>query len=151
MNTVLTTLNTLTDTAVDSIKGYELAAQRATNPGLKSTFSSQAEKRRATVNTLNKEIVRLGGEPRDPDGTMLGDLHRIWTKITDRFSDSDKAATDNVEEGEDYIKDKFAAAIDGGLLNDDPQALGAIKTAFAEIAEGEKLTDMLEQRYERAA
>ncbi|MGB3722230.1 MAG: PA2169 family four-helix-bundle protein [Pacificimonas sp.] len=151
MNTALTTLATLTDTAIDSAKGYDLAAESAKNMGLVTTFRAQAEKRRATIANLNKEIVRLGGEPRDYDGTVLGDLHRVWTKITGKFADSDKAATDNVEEGEDYIKDKFAAAIDGGLLKDDPATLAVVKAAFAEIAEGERLTDMLEERYEKAA
>ena len=151
MNAVLKTLETLTDTAIDSAKGYDLAAEKADNPGLKATFRDQAAKRRRTIADLNAEIARLGGTPRDHDGTALGDLHRIWTKIIDRFSDGDRAATDNVEEGEDYIKDKFDAAIDGGLLNDEPLALAAVKKARAEIAEGERLSDRLEERYEKAA
>ncbi len=151
MNTILTTIETLTDTAIDSVKGYELAAEKAEKFGLKTMFQTQAEKRRRTVMDLNKEIVRLGGKPRDMDGTTLGDLHRIWVGVTDRIMNSDSAAVDNVEEGEDYLRDKFAAAIDGGLLKDDPQALMVVKTAFDEIKEGERLTDVIEERYERAA
>ncbi|MGB7404522.1 MAG: PA2169 family four-helix-bundle protein [Pacificimonas sp.] len=151
MNAIRMTLETLTDTAIDSARGYELAAEKAVNPNLKSVFTTQAQRRRETVATLNGEIVRLGGEPRDADGTALGDLHRLWTRITDSFSDSDKAAVDNVEEGEDYIKDKFSAAIDGGILKDDPAAQKVVQTAFAEIAEGERLSDMLEEQYEKAA
>ena len=151
MNAVEKTLETLTDTAIDSAKGYDLAAEKATNPGLQATFRDQAVKRRRTIADLNAEIARIGGTPRDHDGTALGDLHRVWTRIADSFADGDKAAVGRVEEGEDYIRDKFDAAIDGGLLNDEPLTLAAVKKARAEIAEGERLSDMLEDRYEKAA
>ncbi|MBZ6378439.1 MULTISPECIES: ferritin-like domain-containing protein [Pacificimonas] len=150
MNTAIKTLETLTDTAIDSVRGYELVAERADNPAVKTAFRDRAQNRRETVAKLNDELVRVGGEART-EGTVTGDLHRIWTKLTDRLFDSNKAATDNAEEGEDYIRKKFEAVIDGGLLKDEPKTLMVIENALTEIRAGERITDMFEERYEEAA
>ena len=102
------TLETLTDTAIDSLKGYEHAAKKAKSPELKRILSEQAEKRRRTVEMLKAEVTRQGGNL-TTEGTVTGDLHRIWSNVADMFENADEAATDRVEEGEDYVSQKFLA------------------------------------------
>lgn len=138
-------LETLTDTAIDSAKGYESAADLAKTPGLTKVLREQATKRRQLVEELNAEIVRLGGSPRT-SGSTMGAAHRAWTAISDAFSKGDEEATERVEEGEDYIEKKFREALDNGDFG--PQTRDVLERAHAEISEGERLTDRLEEQYD---
>ncbi|MBV7257180.1 PA2169 family four-helix-bundle protein [Pacificimonas sp. WHA3] len=140
-----TVLQTLTDTAIDSLKGYELAAERAKSPELKQVLVDQAAKRRATVEMLKTEVARQGGTL-TTEGTVTGDLHRIWTKVADLFQSGDAVAAESVEEGEDYISQKFWHALDKGDL--DPAVRPTVQAAYDEISAGERLTDRLEKYYD---
>jgi uncharacterized protein (TIGR02284 family) len=145
MSTDVAKLQTLTDTAIDSVKGYQSAAQRAKHPSLVQRLSEQANKRQETVNMLNAEITRLGGEPRS-QGSASGAVHRAWTGLADAVGDSDENAAERVEEGEDYIADKFEEAIEKGNLS--PASLEVVRKAYTEIKQGERLTDALEDAYD---
>ncbi|WP_299820257.1 PA2169 family four-helix-bundle protein [uncultured Jannaschia sp.] len=145
MSNDLKTLETLTDTAIDSANGYEKASEVAKTPGLQNVLREQATKRRALVETLNGEIVRLGGSART-SGSALGAAHQAWTSLTDAFSSGDESAAERVEEGEDHIEKKFREALEDSTL--DVQTREVLVRAHAEIAEGERLTDRLEAQYD---
>ncbi|WP_332873843.1 ferritin-like domain-containing protein [Aurantimonas marina] len=145
MDNGLSILGTLTDTAADSALGYETAAEKARNPGLKQTLREQATKRRETVRMLNDEIVRLGGDRREK-GSTLGAAHRAFTSLADAFQDSDKAAAERVEEGEDYIAKKFQEALERSDLA--PETRSVVERAHAEISAGERLADRLEKQFD---
>ncbi|GGD53256.1 PA2169 family four-helix-bundle protein [Erythrobacter arachoides] len=140
-----TVLKTLTDTAFDSVEGYRKAAEKATNPQLKQALMQRAEKRQQTVATLNAEVERQGGEM-VTKGTMTGELHQMWLSITDAFENSDEAAAERVEEGEDYLKGKFDAALKDDDL--DPQSRAVIQQVYAEICEGEQFGNSIEKQYD---
>ncbi len=141
----LSTLETLTDTAVDSALGYETAAEKADNPGLKQTLREQAAKRRETVRMLNEEILRLGGDRREK-GSTLGAAHRAFTSLADAFQDSNKAAAERVEEGEDYIEKKFREALERAEFT--PETRSVVQRAHGEISAGERLADRLEKQFD---
>ncbi|MCC4297226.1 ferritin-like domain-containing protein [Aurantimonas coralicida] len=144
MATELSILETLTDTAVDSALGYETASEKADNAGLKQTLREQAGKRRDTVRMLNAEIVRVGGEPRE-SGSTLGAAHRAFTSLADAFEDSNEAAVERVEEGEDYIEKKFREALDGRDLTAETRAV--VQRAHDEISKGERISDTLKRQF----
>ncbi|EAU39861.1 hypothetical protein FP2506_17334 [Fulvimarina pelagi HTCC2506] len=125
--------------------GYEAAAEKAKNAGLKQTLRDQAAKRRETIRILNEEIVRLGGERREKGSTM-GAAHRAFTGLADAFQDSNKAAVERVEEGEDYIEKKFREALDGADFT--PETRSVVQRAHTEISAGERLTDRLEDQFD---
>ncbi|MCP3054384.1 ferritin-like domain-containing protein [Aurantimonas marianensis] len=145
MTNGISTLETLTDTAVDSAIGYETAAEKAKNPGLKQTLREQAAKRRETVRMLNEEILRLGGDRREKGSTM-GAAHRAFTSLSDAFQDSNKAAAERVEEGEDYIEKKFREALERADFT--PETRSVVQRAHAEISAGERLADRLEKQFD---
>lgn len=145
MSNGLNTLQSLTDTAIDSAIGYEKAADQATNAGLSQTLRNEASKRRQVVGALNSEIARLGGETRS-DGTFSGGAHRVWTDITTAFGDKNESAAERVEEGEDYIEAKFREALDDASFQ--PETRQVIQQAHAQICQGERLTDRLEGQFE---
>jgi uncharacterized protein (TIGR02284 family) len=145
VTTGLSILQTLTDTAVDSAMGYDTAAEKAKNPSLKQTLREQAAKRKETVRMLNDEIVRLGGERREKGSTM-GAAHRAFTRLADAFQDSNEAAVERVEEGEDYIEKKFREALDHAEFA--PETRIIVQRAHAEISAGERLADRLEKQFD---
>ena len=141
----LKVMETLTDTAIDSAKGYEKAAELAKTPGLATVLRDQAAKRRQLIADMNAEISRLGGSSRT-SGSTTGAAHRAWTAISDAFSKGDEEATERVEEGEDYIEKKFREALERGDFSQ--QTRDVLVRAHAQIAEGERLTDRLEEQYD---
>lgn len=136
-----TVLETLIDTVYDSIEGYRQAAESADTAGLKTVFANQLDRRRRTLDLLNQELGRLGGEV-ITKGTMTGGLHRIWLKISEAFQSGDQAAIDRVQEGEEYLAGKFETALEEVDL--DPQTRTVIEQALGEIRQGESLADQLE-------
>ena len=144
MTTNTTALETLVDTMTDSVRGYEQSAEAANSPELKRILTEQAQKRQRSLDTLSAEMRRLGGELATR-GTVAGKLHHMWIDVTAMFRDGDKAAVARVEEGEDYLASKFEAALESTDL--DPQTRAAIQQVYAEVKEGERIGDMLEQQF----
>lgn len=136
-----TVLETLIDTVYDSIEGYRRAAETADSSGLKTVFSNQIDRRRRTLEMLNQELGRLGGQVLTK-GTMTGALHQLWLKIADAFENGDEAAIDRVQEGEEHLAGKFEAALDHTDL--EPQTRTVIEQALSEIREGESLANQLD-------
>ena len=140
-----TTFKTLTDTTFDSVEGYRKAAEKADSPQLKSALRDRAQKREHTLEHMNAELRRQGDEL-VTKGSVSGDLHQMWTKISDMFENGNEAAAERVEEGEDYIKGKFKSAIDGDDLAVEERAV--VEQCYAEICEGERFGDMIEKQYD---
>ena len=145
MNASETVLETLIDTTYDSVDGYRKAAELAKTPVLKQALEAQAATRQATLDSLNAELVRLGGE-RITKGTMAGGLHRLWLDLTAMFENGDEAAVERVEEGEAYLAKKFEEALEHADL--DPETRAVITAAHAEVRAGARLADRLEAQYD---
>lgn len=133
-------LETLIDTVHDSIQGYSRAGEAASSVAIKSAFASQAQRRGATLDLLNQELVRRGGEL-TTRGTVAGSLHRMWLNVSELFVSGDKAAIDRVEEGEAYLAGKFETALESTEL--DPPARAVIQRGLTEIRQGERLSEQL--------
>ena len=140
-----TILKTLTDTTFDSVEGYKRAAEKANSPQLKQVLNEQATKREALVTKMNAELERRG-EELVTKGTTAGKMHQLWVEASNLFENGDEAATERVEEGEDYLAKKFEEALE--MDNLDPQERVLIEAGYAEVKEGERLTDMLEKQYD---
>lgn len=145
MNTNTTALETLIDTTYDSIEGYRKASETAKSPDLKRILTEQAAKRQTTLDSLNAELTRLGGNL-VTKGTATGGLHRLWLDITNLFESGDKAAAERVEEGEDYLAEKFEEVLKRGDL--DITTRNVVQSALNEVREGERLTDRLAHQYD---
>lgn len=140
-----TTFKSLTDTTFDSVEGYRKASEKADKPGLKQALQERMQARQQTLQLMNSELERQGDEL-VTKGTVTGDLHRLWTNITDLFESGDEAASERVEEGEDYIKNKFEKALEGDDL--EPGERAVVQQCFAEICEGERFGDMIAKQHD---
>ena len=129
-----TTLNTLIATLIDSVTGYEDAAANAEGSQFQQMFRERASERSRVVEELRAEVRRLGGNPED-DGSFLGKTHQrfldLKAAVTGR---DDKAIINEVERGEDYLKEKFETALDAGNLSGETRVV--IERAYQSVRSG---------------
>jgi uncharacterized protein (TIGR02284 family) len=112
----VSTLNTLIATTIDSITGYEDSAQNIDNERFREIFRQRASERQQVVQQLREEVRRLGGDPED-DGSFMGKTHQRFEDLKAAITGRDeKAIINEVERGEDYLKDKWQTALQSGEL-----------------------------------
>ena len=130
----ISTLNTLIATLIDSINGYEEAAGHSEGGRFQQIFRERAGERQRMVEELRAEVRRLGGEPED-SGSFLGKTHQAFfglkTAVTGR---DDKAIINEVERGEDYLKEKFETALSSSDLTGESRA--AVERCFQSVRSG---------------
>jgi len=133
-NDEISTLNTLIATLIDSVTGYEDAASNSDGGRFAEMFRERAGERRQCVEDLRSEVRRLGGNPED-DGSFMGKTHQrfldLKAAVTGR---DDQAIVNEVERGEDYLKEKFEAALDSGHLTGESRS--AVERAFKSVRAG---------------
>ncbi len=109
-------LNGLIKTTLDSVNGYREAAENADRSQYKGMFADRAMKREQLARELQEEVRMLGGEPKD-EQSMAGKMHNKFVDLKNALTGgSDKAVIDEVERGEDHIRDKFKDALDDNDL-----------------------------------
>src|SRR5215213_3817065 len=130
----ITTLNTLTTTLIDSVNGYRDAAANSESGRFQQLFRTNADERSRVVEELRAEVRRLGGDPEDDQSTM-GALHQRWLDLKAAITGrDDKAIINEVERGEDYLKAKFQAALDGDTLTGQSRAV--VESAYQSVRSG---------------
>jgi uncharacterized protein (TIGR02284 family) len=113
----ISTLNTLIATTIDSINGYEESAKNIDSERFREMFRSRANERQRVVEDLRAEVRRLGGSPEE-GGSFMGKAHQAFENLKAAITGRDeKAIINEVERGEDYLKEKFQSALQGGRLH----------------------------------
>jgi uncharacterized protein (TIGR02284 family) len=145
----ISTLNTLIATLIDSITGYEDAAASSEGGRFQQLFRERAGERQRVVEELRAEVRRLGGNPED-DGSFMGKTHQrfldLKAAITGR---DDQAIINEVERGEDYLKEKFETAINSGDLSGESRS--AVERAYQSVREGHDQMSKLKHGMEASA
>jgi uncharacterized protein (TIGR02284 family) len=145
----ISTLNTLIATTIDSITGYEDAASNSEAGRFAEIFRQRASDRQQVVQQLREEVRRLGGNPED-DGSIMGKTHQrfldLKAAITGR---DDQAVINEVERGEDYLKEKFETALNDGDLSGETRA--AVERAYQSVREGHDQISQLKHGMEASA
>ena len=133
-NTGVGTLETLTTTLIDSINGYRDAAQNAEGSQFQQLFREMADDRSRVVEDLRSEVRRLGGNPPD-DGSFLGATHQRFLDLKSAITGrDDKSIINEVERGEDYLKEKFETALNSQEATGESRA--AIERAYQSVRQG---------------
>lgn len=147
-NTDTTTLNTLIGTLLDSALGYRKAAEDIDRPDLGSRFTARASEREQAVRSLQAAVSAMGGNPED-DATTLGGAHRVFLDLKAAvMGRDDKAIVNEVERGEDYLKEKFETALKMDDLS--PSARTAIQAAWDSVRAGHDEMSALKHSMEAA-
>lgn len=127
-------LNSLIETTIDSVDGYERAARETQNTEFRRIFEERAFERRRVVGELRTEVERMGGTSED-DGSMLAKAHRAFLKVREAVAGGDdKQVIAEVERGEDFIKAKFETAMRDEDLS--PPALDTVTRSYDSVKSG---------------
>ena len=119
----ISTLNTLIGTLIDSVNGYEDAASNSEAGRFQQMFRERAGERQRVVEDLRSEVRRLGGNPED-DGSFMGKTHQRFLDLKAAVTGRDeKSIIDEVERGEDYLKEKFETALSGDTLSGESRSV----------------------------
>lgn len=130
----ISTLNTLIETTIDSITGYENSAKDIDNQRFAEIFRRRADERQQVVQQLREEVRRLGGDPEE-SGTFLGKTHQRFEDLKAAITGQDEQAVINeVERGEDYLKEKFETALNSGTLTGESRSV--VERAYQSVREG---------------
>ena len=130
----LTILKTLTSTLNDSVNGYREAAEHAESEQYREIFRTNAGERERVAGEIAGEVRRLGGTA-DKDGTVLGKTHQIFLDLKAAITGrDDKAIINEVERGEDYLKEKFEMALKADDLS--PESRVTVERAFQSVRQG---------------
>ena len=107
----ITTLNTLTATLIDSVNGYEDAPPTYRGQQPLTELFRKRQTSALRVEELRGEVRRLGGDAED-GGSFLGKTHQRFHDLKAAITGRDeKAIINEVERGEDYLKEKFETAL----------------------------------------
>ena len=130
----ISTLNTLIATTIDSITGYENSARDIDNERFRQIFRQRADERQRVVGDLQAEVRRLGGDPED-GGSFMGKTHQRFEDLKTAITGGDeKSVINEVERGEDYLKEKFEAALNSDTLSGDSRAV--VERCYQSVRQG---------------
>ena len=130
----ISTQNTLISTLVDSVTGFEDAASNIEVDRFREMFREFASERSRVVEDLRSEVRRLGGNPED-DGSFLGKTHQRCLDLKAAVTGRDeKSIINEVERGEDYLKEKFETALNGDTLTGESRS--AVERAYQSVRAG---------------
>jgi uncharacterized protein (TIGR02284 family) len=145
----ISTINTLIATLIDSVTGYEDAASNSEAGRFTEMFRDRASERQRCVEDLRSEVRRLGGNPED-DGSFMGKTHQrfldLKAAVTGR---DDQAIINEVERGEDYLKEKFETALNHGDLS--PESRSVIERVFQSVRSGHDQMSQLKHGMEASS
>ena len=145
----ISTLNTLIETTIDSVTGYEDSAQNIDNERFRQIFRERADERQRVVEELRVEVRRLGGNPED-SGSFLGKAHQRFEDLKAAVTGRDeKAIINEVERGEDYLKEKWETALDSGDLTGETRAV--VERCFQSVRSGHDQMSQLKHGMESNA
>ena len=141
-----TILNTLTATVIDSVNGYRDAAENADGSRFQQLFRDKADQRGKIAEDLRAEVRRIGGNPED-DGSLMGKTHQrfldLKAAVTGR---DDQAVINEVERGEDYLKEKFEAALKDDSLSSECRAV--VERAYQSVRQGHDQVSQIKHQLE---
>ena len=119
----ISNLNTLIATTIDSVTGYENSAKDIANQRFAEIFRERANERQQVVEQLRAEVRRLGGNPED-DGSFMGKTHQRFEDMKAAITGQDeKAIINEVERGEDYLKEKFETVLNSDALSGESRSV----------------------------
>jgi len=142
----ISALNTLIATTIDSVTGYEDSAQNIHDERLREMFRSRADERQRVVEDLRSEVRRLGGDPEE-GGSFMGKAHQRFEDLKAAITGRDeKAIINEVERGEDYLKEKFQTALQSGDLQGDSHDV--VERCYQSVKSGHDQISELKHAFE---
>ena len=145
----ISTLNTLIATTIDSVNGYENSAKDIDNQRFAEIFRERANERQRVVGQLRSEVRRRGGNPED-DGSFMGKTpQRLGDHKAAITGQDEKSIVNEVERGEDYIKEKFETALNSNALSGESRSV--VEQCYQSVRSGHDQMSQLKHGMETNA
>ena len=115
---VIDELNALIETCKDGEYGFRACAEHVKSAQLRQVLTSRADECRQGATELQSQVTRLGGKA-DTGSSVSGTIHRGWVNLKGMLTgDSDQAALNECERGEDVALARYRDAIKKSLPGD---------------------------------
>jgi uncharacterized protein (TIGR02284 family) len=138
-------LNNLIRTTLDSCKGFAEAAEDSETQR-SQWFGQMAQQRSQMASRLQAQVAALGGDPED-DSSMTAATHRGFMNLKQAvMGQSEQEVVEEVERGEDYIKEKYESALQDGDLS--PETRSVIEQAYQSVREGHDTASAMKHQME---
>ncbi|HWQ86967.1 PA2169 family four-helix-bundle protein [Brevundimonas sp.] len=126
-------LNSLIETTIDSADGYREAAKETDKDSFRTLFEARSFERQQVASDLQGAVRTLGGNPED-DGTILAKAHRAFLDVKHALLRDEQAVVNSVENGEDFIKNKFETALEDSAVSATTRE--TIRRAWSTVKDG---------------
>jgi uncharacterized protein (TIGR02284 family) len=111
----ISVLNDLIEACFDSQRGFQEAADNATEPAMRKFFSETARDRGRFMMSLMREVRTVGGEI-EGRGSVAASLHRLWVTIIGTLSGrNDRQLLAEADRGEASVVKSYEEALLQGL------------------------------------
>lgn len=138
-------LNDLIETLIDSVNGYEEAADVAKDPSIKASFEQLAHERRAIVQDFQRRVQMRGGTPEET-GSVSAAAHRSFLNLRSLFQNDTKTAIAEVERGENVLKEHFERVLSNEQL--DPEMRSFVSSVYDRVRLDHSRWDSMKQTLE---
>jgi uncharacterized protein (TIGR02284 family) len=117
---VVATLNRLIEVCQDGDRGYKNAAEHIEHNEIKTVLYRLSQQRALFQAELKDEVRKLGGNPDESDGedegTILGNIHRAWINVKEKFTKNDyEAILEECKRGDRAAYEAYEAALKENL------------------------------------
>jgi uncharacterized protein (TIGR02284 family) len=140
-------LDDLIVTTIDSVRGYEQAAEHADAGRYATFFAEMASERLSVIEALSAESRRLGGTPAEY-GSAAATIHRRWEDLRRVLGGGDKALLAEIERGEDYLKEEFGRVVDDSRMS--PEPLAVVRQCYQSVLKGHDTARALRDQMQAA-
>jgi uncharacterized protein (TIGR02284 family) len=141
-------LNDIVAIARDGKEFYEHAVTKVNDPELKTLFSRIASIKGDIVASLSSEIRATGDKP-DQNGTLVGDLNKLYGDLRAMAGSKDLAYVSQLEQAEDRLLKAFDDARSDKDIS--PQALAVLTRLGPEVRRCHELMRTRKQAMKHAA
>jgi len=136
------TLNSVTKTLIDSCQGYQTCADVSDDSySLQTEFNRRQSERQQLINEFQGQVRQLGGVPAE-EGSMVGAVHRGFTRFSSMFRDDEAAAISALDDGEEFLAEKIEDKLEDGMFDSTTESL--LRKAHQSVKSGERFADMLD-------
>ena len=141
-------LDDLIVTTIDSIKGYEHSSEKVPQSCYAGFFRDTARDRRDAVAMLQEQSRALGGTPADY-GSAAGTVHRLFEDLRVALGGGDKAVIEEIERGEDYLKEEYDRVLADGITS--AETLAVVRRAYETVLRGHDQASWLKKEAQATA
>lgn len=129
----ISVLNSLIKTTLDSMKGFADACDDSDGT-YRDLFQSMSDERSQAASKLQAQVRSLGGDPED-DSSFTAAAHRTFMDLRAAVAGRDEQRViEEVERGEDHIKEKYEEALADGELSAETRR--AIEDCYQSVRKG---------------